>query len=84
LQLIEYVQDLTDTDGKIIDPASIGMTSDFPLGIRIVVTFKELEDGKTETTLTEYQMPSAESQMGRSAEIGLNQFMDKKFHIFQH
>ena len=46
MQLIEYVQDLTDADGKVIDPASIGM-------------------------------PSAESQMGQFAEIGLNQCMDK-------
>ncbi len=77
MELIEYVQDLTDENGKVIDPAAIGMPSDFPLETRTVVTFKDLGDGKTEMTITEFEMPSADSQMGQFAEMGLNQCMDK-------
>lgn len=77
MELIEYIQDLTDENGKVIDPASIGMPSDFPLETRTVVTFKVLDDGKTEMTITEFAMPSADSQMGQFAEMGLIQCMDK-------
>lgn len=77
MERIEFIQNLADKDGKPIDPAKIGMPPEFPRDTRTVVTFKTLGDGKTEMTVTEYGMPSADTEMGRNAEIGLNQSLDK-------
>jgi uncharacterized protein YndB with AHSA1/START domain len=81
MQRIEFIQNLTDKDGQRIDPAVVGMPPDFPEDIRTVVTFKPLGD-KTEMTITEYGLPSPDTQMGKNAELGLNQTMDKMAAIF--
>jgi len=77
LERIEFIQNLADKDGNPIDPAEIGMPPEFPRDMRTVVTFKALGDGKTEMTVTEYNMPTADTEMGRNAELGLNQSLDK-------
>ena len=77
MERIEFIQNLADKDGNPIDPAEIGMPPEFPRDIRTVVTFKALGDGKTEMTVTEYNMPTADTEMGRNAELGLNQSLDK-------
>ena len=77
LERIEFIQNLADKDGNLIDPAAIGMPPEFPRDIRTVVTFKYLGDGKTEMTVTEYNMPPADTEMGKNAELGLNQSLDK-------
>ncbi len=82
LESIEFVQKFSDKYGNEIDPASVGMPSDFPKETRTVVTFKSLDSSKTEMTVTEYGMPSADTQMGKFAEMGLNQSIDKMGHIF--
>jgi uncharacterized protein YndB with AHSA1/START domain len=76
MQRIEYIQNLADKDGNRIDPAQVGMPPDFPQDVRTVITFKAAGD-KTEMTITEFGMPGADSQMGKYAEIGLNQSLDK-------
>ncbi len=77
MQSIEFIQNLADKDGNKIDPAQVGMPPDFPRYIRTVVTFKDLGNRKTEMTVTEYGLPGADTQMGKNAEIGLNQTLDK-------
>ena len=77
LERIEFIQNLADKDGNLIDPAEIGMPPEFPRDTRTVVTFKDLGNGKTEMTVTEYNMPTAETEMGKNAELGLNQSLDK-------
>jgi len=77
LERIEFIQNLADKDGNLIDPARIGMPPEFPRDIRTVVTFKDLGNGKTEMTVTEYNMPTADTEMGKNAELGLNQSLDK-------
>ena len=77
LELIEFIQNLADKDGNQIDPAEIGMPPEFPRDIRTVVTFKDLGNDKTEITVTEYNMPTADTEMGKNAELGLNQSLDK-------
>src|SRR5688500_16849483 len=77
LKRIELIQNLADKDGNQIDPAEIGMPPKFPRDIRTVVTFKDLGNDKTEMTVTEYGMPAADTEMGRNAELGLNQSLDK-------
>lgn len=77
LERIEFIQNLADKDGNLADPASMGLPPDFPRDVRTVVAFKDLGGGKTEMTVTEYDMPGPETQMGKNAEIGLNQSLDK-------
>jgi uncharacterized protein YndB with AHSA1/START domain len=77
LQRIEFIQNLSDADGNLIDPGSVGMPPDFPRDTRTVITFKALDDGRTEMTVTEYGLPPANTPMGRNAELGLQQTIEK-------
>lgn len=76
---IEFIQNLADEDGNKTDPTKLGMPSDFPLDIKTVVRFKEIEDGKTEMTVTEY---AEFGTISNFAQIGLEQSMDKMTAIF--
>ena len=77
LKRIEFIQNLADKDGNQIDPATLGLPPEFSRDTRTTVTFKDLDNGKTEMTVTEYGMPAADTEMGRNAELGLNQSLDK-------
>jgi len=77
LERIEFIQNLADKDGNLIDPLKIGMPPDFPHDTLTVVIFQDLGNGKTEMTVTEYNMPAADTEMGKNAELGLNQSLDK-------
>ena len=77
MERIEFIQNLADKDGNQIDPAQIGMPPEFPRDMRTVVTFTDLGNGKTEMTVTEYNMPTADTELGKNAELGLNQSLDK-------
>jgi hypothetical protein len=79
---IEFIQNLVDMDGNLIDPAILGLPPEFPRDMRTVVTFKDLGNGKTEMTVTEYSMPTSDTKMGKNAELGLNQSLDKMAAIF--
>ena len=81
LQRIEFIQNLADKDGQRVDPVTIGMPPDFPMFVRTVVTFKAM-GARTELTVSEFGMPAADTQMGKYAEIGLNQCLDKMAAIF--
>jgi len=82
MERIEFIQNLADKDGNQIDPAEIGMPPEFPRDMRTVVTFKDLGNGKTEMTVIEYNMPTADTEMGKNAELGLNQSLDKMVASF--
>jgi uncharacterized protein YndB with AHSA1/START domain len=83
LERIEFIQNLADVDGNLIDPLTIGMPPEFPRDTRTVITFKDLGNHRTEMTVTEYNMPSADTEMGRNAELGLNQSLDKMAASFK-
>jgi len=72
---IEYMHNLVDKDGTKIDPASIGMPPDFPQDQRHVVTFKDLGNGKSELTITEYGWTPG--RMLEMSELGMNQCLNK-------
>ena len=80
MKRIEYIHNLADKEGKKIDPASIGMPSDFPQDLRNSVTVKELGNGKTEVTVTEYDWPVG--QMMEMSKMGMEQCLDKMAAIF--
>lgn len=54
LQQIEYIHNLADAEGNKIDPRSIGMPDDFPEDMLNLVVLRDLGDGRTELTITEY------------------------------
>lgn len=76
MERIEFVQNPADKDGNTLEPAQAGLPPDFPVDVRTVVTFKDL-GSKTEMTITEYGLPDASSELGKNAELGLNQTIDK-------
>jgi len=79
LKTIEFIQSLSDEAGNKTDPTSVGMPPDFPRDIRTVVTFKEIETGKTEMTVTEY---ATFGTISNFAQLGLEQSLDKMAAIF--
>lgn len=74
-QQIEYIHNLADKDGNKIDPASVGMPSDFPQDQRQLIIFKDLGEGKTELTVTEYGWTAG--QMMEMSKMGMEQCLDK-------
>lgn len=82
MQSIEFIENLSDENGNLIDPAVLGMPPEFPRDTRTVVAFKDLKNGKTEMTVTQYNMPATDTEMGKNAELGLNQSIDKMVVIF--
>jgi hypothetical protein len=79
LKTIEFIQSLSDQDGNKTDPTKVGMPADFPIDIKTVITFKEIETNKTEMTVTEY---AEFGSISNFAQLGLEQSMDKMLAIF--
>ena len=82
MERIEFIQNLSDEDGNLVSPLTLGLPPEFPPDVRTVVTFKDLGNGRTEMTVTEYGLPTADTELGRNAELGLNQSIDKILAIF--
>jgi uncharacterized protein YndB with AHSA1/START domain len=80
MQRIEYIHNLADKDGQKVDPVEIGMPPDFPQNQRHTVTFKDVGNGQTEMTVTEYGWTVG--QMMEMSKLGLNQCLDKMAAIF--
>jgi uncharacterized protein YndB with AHSA1/START domain len=76
---IEYVQNLSDETGKLIDPVSVGMPPEFPRDVATVVTLTPVGD-KTEVTITEHTTTS--EFMMEMSQLGLEQVLDKMEAIF--
>lgn len=80
MRTIEFLQNLSDKDGNVMEPAKLGMPPEFPMDMRMVVTLKDLRNGKTEMTVTQYDW--AICKMREMAEMGLNQCLDKMGRSF--
>jgi uncharacterized protein YndB with AHSA1/START domain len=74
MERLEFTQSMSDKDGNIIDPAQMGLPTDFPKEIEFVIEFKAQGD-QTELTITEYGWTMG--QMSEYAVIGMNQSLDK-------
>ncbi len=81
MESIEFIQNLADQSGKVMEPTKLGMPPEFPMNVRTVAMFKELGNGKTEMKVTEYGFPV--SPMLAMAEMGLEQCVDKMGRSFQ-
>ncbi|NLR80388.1 SRPBCC domain-containing protein [Chitinophaga eiseniae] len=79
LEIIEFIQSLSDSEGNKTDPVKLGMPPDFPIDIKTVVTFREVADDKTEMTVTEY---AEFGTISNFAQIGLEQSVEKMAAIF--
>jgi hypothetical protein len=76
---IEYIQNLSDELGNIVDPIKPNMPADFPKDTETMVTFKKLGEDKTEMAIKEC---ADFGQMFEFAKIGLEQCLDKMAAIF--
>lgn len=74
LEYIEFTQGLSDSAGNKINPATMGMPSDFPEEIPSLLAFRRVGD-KTEFTAIEYGWPLG--QMREMSKLGLEQCLDK-------
>jgi uncharacterized protein YndB with AHSA1/START domain len=72
---IEYMHNLSDSNGNTIDPMSVGMTADFPQEQRHVIKFEPLTEGKTKVTVTEYGW--SPGKMMEDSRLGMTQCLQK-------
>jgi uncharacterized protein YndB with AHSA1/START domain len=54
MERLEFIFNLSNKKGDKINPATVGMPADFPTDQPQVITFKDLGNGSTELTITEY------------------------------
>lgn len=71
---IEFIQNFSDKEGKILDPLSIGLPLGTPRDVRNVVTFTRV-GGKTAMTVTEYGYAS--DRILEISKAGLEQCLGK-------
>lgn len=76
---IEYTQNLSDRDGKLIEPTSIGMPPEFPRNVVTVVTLVP-EGDTTVVTITEHTTTSKALMEGSLK--GLEMVMDQMGQTF--
>jgi uncharacterized protein YndB with AHSA1/START domain len=76
---LEYSQNLTDRDGNLIEPTSIGMPAEFPRDVATVVTLVPDGDG-TVVTITEHTTTSEALMQG--SQQGLDMVMDQMAALF--
>jgi uncharacterized protein YndB with AHSA1/START domain len=78
-ETIEYIQNLCDEKGNIIDPILVNMPPDFPKDTETTITLERIGDEKTKITFREY---CDFGQMYELAKLGLEQCMNKMAAIF--
>jgi uncharacterized protein YndB with AHSA1/START domain len=79
---LDFIQHMADKDGNRVDPKALGLPPEFPSETRTLVTFEALSSDKTKMVVSQFEMPTADSELGKHAEIGLNQSVDKMKAIF--
>ena len=80
MDYIIYIFDWADKDGNRINPASMGLPPDMPRDMRHTVILKDLGNGDTEMTMTEYGYLS--DQLYDLSKAGLGQCLDKMAALF--
>jgi uncharacterized protein YndB with AHSA1/START domain len=80
-QSIEFVQHFTDQEGTQLDPAQIGIPPGVPKEVRHVISFKQLDEDRTEMTVTEYGYTSEQAR--DISKLGMEQCLDKMAGIFE-
>lgn len=77
MRRIEFIQNFSDEKGNTIDPVDIGLPPETreAKDIRNIVTFRALDDGRTELTVTESAYSSDRAL--NLSKMGLEQCLDK-------
>ena len=75
MERIEYIHNLADKNGDTIDPAVIGMPSDFPQDLRHTITFKAVGEGRTQIIVTEHDWPVG--HLMEMSRMGMEQCLNK-------
>ena len=78
---IEMIFTFSDKDGNRIDPSSVGIPPGVPTDVLHVITFKRLENGKTEMTVKEHGYTNEQAVALSTA--GLEQCLDKMARLFE-
>lgn len=78
---IEYILRFSNEDGETLDPSSHGLPPTIPKEVRNVNVFKDLGNGKTELTITEYGYASEQDR--DMSKAGLEQCLDKMAAILR-
>jgi uncharacterized protein YndB with AHSA1/START domain len=77
---IEWIHNLADKDGNKLVPSAIGMPPDFPEDILNRAEFRDLGDGRTELTVTEFDWTVG--QMMELSKMGMEQCLNKMAALF--
>jgi uncharacterized protein YndB with AHSA1/START domain len=72
---IEYLHHFADRDGCRVDPAQQGLPPEMPAEVRNLVSFKVVDENRTEVTVVEYDWPVG--QMMEMSKLGMEQCLDK-------
>ena len=75
LERLEFTQGLSDKEGNRIDPASIGISPDFPKEFLTTIIFKKIKHDMTELIITE--LGWTPGQMYVYSLAGMHQCIDK-------
>jgi len=67
----------SDKDGNIIPPTAYGLPETVPTKTEIIITFKDIEDGKSEMTLYYPSIEGIEGEMLKNMTQGWNESFDK-------
>jgi uncharacterized protein YndB with AHSA1/START domain len=81
LQVIEFVLNFSDKDSNKLDPSKMGLPPGIPQDVPHVITFKPIDGGKTEMTITEYGYTT--DQAHDLSKAGLEQSLDKMAASFK-
>eukprot|EP01132_Coremiostelium_polycephalum_P007414 gene7414-9114_t len=74
-QRIEYIHNLADKDGNIVNPVNVGMKNDFPTNQLNIIEFESVNEG-TLVKITEFDWIEG-TQIMEYSKIGLNQCLNK-------
>ena len=72
---LEFVQHFSDEAGNQLDPAQLGLPPDIPREVPHVITFRALDENRTELTVTESGYSS--DQIVEISRAGMEQCLDK-------
>jgi len=74
MKRLEYLQNLSDSEGNKQDPTGVNLPEDFPEDVETVITFHPSGSNRTEVTFTERADFGSMSFLAR---IGLEQCLEK-------
>jgi hypothetical protein len=80
MERLVYILCFADKYGNLMDPAQQGLPPEIPKEVSNQVTFKDLANGKTKITVTEYDWPVV--QMMEMSRMGMHQCLDEMVAIF--